>query len=175
LVERGRVDDAITLLECVLEAAPDHAMSHNALGFCRQRRGEARKAIAHFREAARLDPKRSEPLNNLAWILAASKDPEVRDVEEAIALAERAVALADEGSRLECLGTLTKACGEAGRWDKAEEAARQALEIARARGNARLAGQIQARLEECRRKSPPKDPSPAAETPSPPGALWRGR
>ena len=63
-------------------------------------------------------------LNNLAWILAASADPQVRNGPEAVLLAERACKLTDYKKPL-LVGTLAAAYAEAGRFPEAVATARK--------------------------------------------------
>ena len=51
--------------------------------------GDARSAIETYKETLRRFPKIIEAAENLAWILAADKDPSIRKPKEAKALAER--------------------------------------------------------------------------------------
>lgn len=47
------------------------------------------EAVAHYREALRVQPNALEALNNLAWILAAHPDSRYRNGTEAVELATR--------------------------------------------------------------------------------------
>jgi len=55
--------------------------------------GDYRKAKEVYEKILELDPDRPVSLNNLAWLLATSDDPELRDTKRALALAKRAVSL----------------------------------------------------------------------------------
>jgi Flp pilus assembly protein TadD len=77
-------------------------------------------------------------LNNLAWILAANPLPENRDGAAAVALAGRARDL-DHSQHPGIIGTLAAAYAEAGRFDEAVAAARQAHDLAAAQGDTTLA------------------------------------
>ena len=73
--------------------------------------GRTREAVAQYREALRLNPNLAGALNNLAWVLAASPDDELRNGAEAVRLAERACELTHYGEPL-FLGTLAAAYAE---------------------------------------------------------------
>jgi uncharacterized protein HemY len=76
-------------------------------------------------------------VNNLAWLLATHPDPRHRDPREALALAERAVALAPDDPAV--LDTLGAALAASGRFAAAEGAAQRAAERAREAGRLALA------------------------------------
>ena len=99
-----------------------------------------------FSCSARLAPRWSDPLNNLAWVLATAPEGELRDGVEAVKLAVRAVELAGTNN-VGVLDTLGAAYAEAGRFADAIEAARQARTVALVQGREGLAEQIRRRLE----------------------------
>jgi tetratricopeptide (TPR) repeat protein len=83
-----------------------------------KRSGRYRDAIVAYQEAHCLDPVFLWPMNNLAWLLATSKEPAVRDGKEALKFAQ----VLCMQSRLNCwafLGTLAAACAESGEFSKA--------------------------------------------------------
>jgi len=81
--------------------------------------------------------------SNLAWLLATSSDPSLRNGSEAVLLAERADS---ESSRSEnhpiVLRILAAAYAESGRFDEAKQTAQQALQAAEIQGNATLANAL---------------------------------
>src|SRR5262249_4201277 len=88
---------------------------------------EYRLAIKAFEEAVRLAPDDAQFLNNLAWYLATSDDPTVRDPARAVELARRAVTLEqDHWSKWDTLGV---ACYRAGSWSEAVSALEKRLAI----------------------------------------------
>jgi hypothetical protein len=87
-----------------------------------------------------------EAINNLAWLLAASSDPSVRNGPEAVKLAERACRLT-QGRAIVPLGTLAAAYAEAGRFKDAVAAGQKSLELAKAAGDARLVAMNQQLLQ----------------------------
>jgi eukaryotic-like serine/threonine-protein kinase len=89
------------------------------------------------------------PLEVLAWLMATSNDPDLRDGLSAIAFAERAVAMTNR-KRASALATLAAAYAEAGQFDKAVTTQQEALALAR----------TEARMERLRlyqSKSPARD------------------
>ena len=84
--------------------------------------GKIAEAIQHYRQALAVDSNNPVVLNNLAWILATANKPELRDGEEAVRLATKAVKLTDF-SRPIFIGTLAAAYAEAGQFSQACEMA----------------------------------------------------
>jgi len=112
------------------------------------RQGNIQEAVKNYR-AAKSVPQGVEDflvLNNLAWILAASPLPEYRDGSKAVELATRARDL-DHSRHPLVIGTLAAAYAEAGRFDEAVAAARQAHDLALAQGDQTVAARNLALLE----------------------------
>jgi hypothetical protein len=98
----------------------------------------------------RISPDQARILNNLAWLLATDGDPELRDGTEAVRLAEQARALEGRDSP-SLLDTLAAAYAAADRFPDAVETGRLAAQAARNGGDARLADEIEIRVD-CYRK-----------------------
>ena len=101
--------------------------------------------IAAWIEELRRNPDDTQALNNLAWALATSADPRLRNAAEAVRTAERALQLTG-GHNPAVLDTLGAAYAEAGRFDKALESARKGLKMARATGQTPLADALALRI-----------------------------
>ena len=99
-----------------------------------------RQHIAQYRAALQLQPDLADALNNLAWLLAASPDPNLRNGDEAVELASRACALTHTNEAIK-IGTLANACAEAGRFEEAVAWAQRAGEVALAHGQTNVAEQ----------------------------------
>ncbi len=132
LAAAGRLDDAIAGYRAVLEADPaagDAVAIAARVNLARllAGRGDLDAAIGHWSAALELDPDRVSALNNLAYALATHPDPGRRDPERAVALAERAAALAPSDPRP--LATLAAAYRAAGRDADAEAALARASEL----------------------------------------------
>jgi tetratricopeptide (TPR) repeat protein len=127
---QGRVEEGLGLMRQATALAPDGPDSHvlfasALLAFP----GHDAEAAEHLRLALRRAPVSVEALNGLAWLLATSPDPAVRQAGEAMQLAERAVQ-ASGGRDPGVLDTQAAAQAGAGRMDTAIATARRALELA---------------------------------------------
>jgi tetratricopeptide (TPR) repeat protein len=143
LLRKGRTDEAIAHYKKVLELRPDSADAYANLGSAFLAKGRVRDAIAAYRNALRISPENVPAQSNLAWLLATSSDPSLRNGSEAVLLAERADS---ESSRSEnhpiVLRILAAAYAESGRFDEAKQTAQQALQAAEIQGNATLANAL---------------------------------
>src|SRR5206468_2705273 len=92
------------------------------------RGGSTREAASHLREAIRLSPDWPQPLNALAWLLATSPDPAVRDGERALRLAARAVELTASRNP-QVLDTQAAAQAASGRFAAAVATERDAIQL----------------------------------------------
>jgi len=121
-------DKALTsLLNRKLAEAPENADIYKAMAQVYHQRENLAKAVWAYENILRLDPDDGMALNNLAWILATSDDPELRDDKRAISLAARAVEI--EGSPT-FLDTLAEAYYVNGLYDQALTTIRKALDKA---------------------------------------------
>ncbi|MHC4547564.1 MAG: serine/threonine-protein kinase [Planctomycetota bacterium] len=89
--------------------------------------GRPRDAAREYRNALEVKPDNVEWLNEFAWYLVTCPDPAVRNAREAVALAERAVGLADEEPAY--WNTLGVALCGAGKWKEAIPALKKSIEL----------------------------------------------
>ncbi|PYK32040.1 MAG: hypothetical protein DME58_06565, partial [Verrucomicrobia bacterium] len=86
-------------------------------------------------------------LSNLAWLLATSADPSLRNGSEAVRLAERADSASSRSeTHPTILRILAAAYAEAGQFAAAKETARNGLQAANMQGNTALADALQSDL-----------------------------
>lgn len=129
LARKGQTTEAIAEYEKALAIPPEDADSHLGLAAILQHTGRDDEAISHYRRALALAPRSVAALNGLAWILATTADPKVRNVPEAVTLAEKANQLSD-GNTPSVLRTLAASYAEAGRFSEALATAERALRSA---------------------------------------------
>ena len=136
LLRKGRIDEAIVHYEKVLELLPDNANARVNLGSAFLAKDRLVDAITEYKEALRLAPENVAAQSNLAWLLATSPDPSLRNGPEAVVLAEQARRSSD-GKPL-ILRILAAAYAEADRFSEATDTAREALRAADDQGNSVL-------------------------------------
>src|SRR5262249_43471201 len=136
LLRKGRIDEAIVHYEKAVELLPENANAHVNLGSAFLAKDRVVDAITEYKEALRLAPDNVAAQSNLAWLLATSSDPSLRNGPEAVVLAEQALRASD-GKPL-ILRILAAAYAEADRFSEATDTAREALRAADDHGNSVL-------------------------------------
>jgi hypothetical protein len=100
--------------------------------------GKIEEAIRQYRNALSMDSNNPVALNNLAWILATTDKPKLRNVEEAVQFATRAVKQTDYRQPL-FMETLAAAYAQAGQFPRACEMAQAAGILAWVTGQKEIA------------------------------------
>ena len=144
LARRGRIDEGRREIERALADGARPGQAHAALGIAADLEKSTARAIEEYREALRFDPQHFEAVNNLAWLLATSKDPGLRDPAGALKLAEsmRTIRPPDALS----LDTLAAAYAAMGRFDDAVRTQELALRALGASGDGAAEAEYHARL-----------------------------
>ena len=145
LLQKGRLDEAITHFQKLAQLRPDDADAHNSLGYALIQKGRVEEAIAQFQKALEIKPADPTLQNNLAWLLATSPQASLRNGARAVELARQANGLTG-GENPVILQALAAALAETGRFSEAVEAAQHALRLAEAETNTPLAGKLQLEL-----------------------------
>jgi len=130
-------------LRRAVEIRPHFESAEEALGSAYEDLGKDAEALEHWRRAHSIDPSRLSATLGLAWLLATAPDASVRKGAEAVQLAERAKDSAPENA--DALDTLAAAYAEDGQFTRAAATAADALQLAQAQGNERLAAELRAR------------------------------
>jgi len=124
----------------------DYARVHHNLGRMLVTAGDLNGALENFRDAARLKPNWPTPLNDAAEILATHPDPKVKDVAQAIRLAEHAAQLTGHQD-VAVLETLARVYAVAGQFERAVGTIEAAMALALAAQADDLAEDLRKRLE----------------------------
>jgi len=159
LLQRGRLDESVAHLRKALEIHPDYAQAHYNLGNALLQKGQVDEAIIQFQKLLAIQPESEEARRNLAgiaWRLATSPSPSLRNGTKAIELAQQADQLAG-GNNPMMAAILAAAYGEAGQFHEAVAAARRALQTATRQNNAAMIAAIQAQLNCYEAGSPFRD------------------
>jgi arylsulfatase A-like enzyme/Flp pilus assembly protein TadD len=165
-VRAGRYADARPYVEQALRVQPDSAPLHAALAMVFAGLGQPEVAVRLNRRALELEPGMADAANNLAWLLATSPNPRVREPDEAIRLAELAVGVSDppDPGRLD---TLAAALASAGRFDEAARTAAEAVRLAEERGQAGLAAALREHEQLFRARQPYREDGGQDGAPAP--------
>jgi Flp pilus assembly protein TadD len=118
--------------------------------------GRTREAVLHLNEVLRIKPDSIGIMNNLAWLLATSRETSVRDGARAVSLAEQACQLTHY-RQTTLVGTLAAAYAEAGRFDDAISTAQKACALASESGQQELLKRNQELLELYRAHQPDRE------------------
>jgi tetratricopeptide (TPR) repeat protein len=145
LTFQGKLDEAAAHLTEAMRLDPNSAEAHYYFGKTLVQRGKINEAITHFEESLRLKPDWVEPMNDLAWFLAASKETTIHNPDKAIRLARRACELTNY-KKPELLDTLAVAYAATGAFDRAVETAKKALELCQSSEQETLKAKIENRL-----------------------------
>ncbi len=144
LYNEGKRTEAGRLYAEIVQQHPGRADVHQAFADFLSLEGRNRDAVEQYSDAVKTNPDFVAALNNLAWMLATDRDPQIRDGRRAIELAERACQLT-EWKLPVLIGTLAAAYAEAGRFkdaimmgEKARDKARQQNQEGVAQRNERL-------------------------------------
>jgi len=145
LFSHGRAAEAAKAYRQGLRHQPENLQARYNLAGSLQVTGRSAEAAGEFQRVLDREPEHAGALNNLAWILATAEDPELRDPERSVTLAERA---ADATGREapEILDTLATTYLSAGRRADAVATLEEALGLAREAGRERLVAAFEARL-----------------------------
>ena len=145
LSRRGDAQGAILEWRSALQLDPKDAEAHARLGDALDAQGRTAEALAHWREALELRPNDASTLRRAAWVMATSPNAAIRNGDEALAMAIRAMELSG-GKDWRMLDTLAAAYAEKGRFAEAALTARRALELAAQAAPPALADDIRMRV-----------------------------
>ncbi len=160
LAQMGRWFEAEKAFSLALVWAPTNAEWWSNAGICKERLGNRRGAVVAYENALGQNGNYWSAGNNLAWILATALEPDLRDGERAVVLAERVVAA---GASASTLDTLAAALAEDGRFDDAVAVADRALAMLGS-SSGDLAAEILGRRELYLRERPFRDPAAIMQT-----------
>jgi len=145
LSRRGDAEGAIREWRSALELDPKCAEAHASLGDALSVQGRTAEALEHWRDAIQLQPNDAPTLRRAAWVLATSPDAAIRNGDQALAFAVRAVEISG-GKDARMLDTLAAAYAEKGQFADAALTARRALERAAQENQPALEDDIRMRI-----------------------------
>jgi tetratricopeptide (TPR) repeat protein len=141
----GRIDAAVAKYHAVLKVDRNASIANDRLAWIALGQGKEHDALVYWRHALINDPTNVSIGTQAAWLLAASPDAKVRNGPSAVALALKLVELTDSKSAA-AYDVLAAAQAEKGDFTAAVQTAQQAMEMAAAGNDDKLAAEIRARL-----------------------------
>ena len=142
----GRDDEALTHFQRAVALRPDNVEARANLAQFLSNRGQAAAAAEQFRAVLAQRGDHTQALAGLAWIQATSTDPRLRNPNEAVQRAERAVDLTTRRDVV-ALDALAAAYAAAGRYEDAARTARLGFQVAIRTGQPIVAAQFQQRID----------------------------
>lgn len=121
-------DEAIEHWQKMLDLLPDNIDARINLGLLYAKQSRMRDALDQWQLALKYDDTNAAAANNVAWVLATSPDPALRDGKRAVEVAQTAVRSTGGKSPLQ-LQTLAASFAEAGRFDDAVATAERARRL----------------------------------------------
>lgn len=142
----GNIEQAVLQWKMIIRIDPDHFMALKNLGTTLYKSANIAEAVKYWERAVKTRPGAANLLNSLAWIMATSKDPALRNPPRAVELSQQACDII-EFKKPAYLDTLAVAYGADKQFSKAIETAQKAIQIARESGDNELAERIEGRLQ----------------------------
>lgn len=124
-----KTEEALKDYSEAIKLSPNFALAYRNRGVLLAELERSEEALADLEKAVELDPTSYESHNDLAWLLATSKDEKFRNGEKAVTHAQTACQLSAYQSAV-CLDTLAAAFAEAGQYDLALENVAKAIKLA---------------------------------------------
>jgi tetratricopeptide (TPR) repeat protein len=158
LLQKGRVAEALIHYRKLLELQPDNMEVHNIVGTVLVQQGRVAEGVDEWQKVLTVEPDNGNATSNLAWVLATSPDPSLRNGPKALQLAEQALRIS--GGRIPILfRTLAAAYAENGRFSEAIQTAQRGIELAISQGNSGLVAELQGAIALYQEQQPLRDPS----------------
>jgi Flp pilus assembly protein TadD len=146
LLKQENFDEAIRCFSAVLLIEDMNLPEvYGDMGLAYAYLGKDNLAITNMTKSIELDPNSTKSLNNLAWVLATTKDTKLRNPTDAVKYAQRVCELSDPNQPT-VWDTLAAAYAAAGNFPEAVKTAEKAIKLAEAADEKNLAKEIQERL-----------------------------
>jgi tetratricopeptide (TPR) repeat protein len=146
LLQKQELEEAILCYRQAIKINPRSADVFNSLGVALVQTGETTEAMESWQKALEINPGHVAAQKNLAWLLATTPDPFVRDGKKAVALAAQA-SQSSGGGNPAVLRILAAAYAEEGSFELAAATARRALELAAGQKQDALAATLQKEIK----------------------------
>jgi len=157
LAHDGKTAESRRHYEEAMRHDPADAEAHFELANLLLETAHMAEAADEYREALRLRADHYAAANNLAWILATSRDAALRDGTRAVELAEL-ICQSTKQEDPNWLNTLAAAYAEAGRWEDAVATTRRAIDLFKGRNQTTAVDKATRRLALYESRQPYREP-----------------
>jgi tetratricopeptide (TPR) repeat protein len=147
---------AIVCYRQAIKISPRSADAYANLGLAFFKKAEIKEALDSWQQALEINPDQASVQNDLAWLLATTPDPSLRNGAKAVALAAQANQ-SSGGSNPMILHTLAAAYAEEGSYTLAAATARRALELATGPKDDALAATLRREIQLYERGAPVRE------------------
>ena len=147
---------AIVCYRQAIKISPRSADAYANLGLAFFKKAEIKEALDSWQQALEINPDQVSVQNDLAWLLATTPDPSLRNGAKAVALAAQANQ-SSGGSNPMILHTLAAAYAEEGSYTLAAATARRALELATGPKDDALAATLRREIQLYERGAPVRE------------------
>lgn len=124
----GKYPECAEEMKRTVAIEPKFDSAYSMLGDVQLSLHQPREALEAFGRELALTPNSPRPLTRIAWILATSSDPAIRDGARAVKNAEQAATLT-QGGDVSALDALAAAYAEVGRYEDAAQVVRRAINL----------------------------------------------
>jgi len=136
IFQKGSPDLALPHYKRAVQLDPSIPEAHNMIGTLELMRGNQEFALSEFQKAREIRPQNITYANNVAWILATSPNPSLRDAKSALMLAQKNSTIS--GGQPATLRTLAAAQAAVKNYSDALVTASRAMELAKSQENSEL-------------------------------------
>ena len=155
LLAQGNLSEALVHFRRAVDLMPGSVEMRHNLASVLQAQGKFDEATTQYRKVLQLNPDYLLSLNALARILITNPNPELRNADQAVQLAERAAKLT-RYQNSGVLEILAAAYAAAGQFDNAVTTIQQAITLTSTANNAELSERRRRQLELYKQKKPPQ-------------------
>lgn len=154
LARVGRPQEAIQHYVNVVGIQPNFVEAYGNLALLLAQQGDLANAEKYYRQALALSPEWAEILMDYARLLVATDDPSLRNVPQALEMANRACRLTN--GQPNALETLALVQAEAGQFEQAQASARGAMEAAARAGDMASVKRLDELIQMCKAGTTPR-------------------
>jgi len=142
LFEEGREKEGVAQWQTAIKLYPGNGLAWFDLGVASLHTGQVAVAVTDYEQALQFEPYLAGACNDLAWVLATSPIPSLRNGPKALELARRACQSADGRNLPKTLGTLAAADASVGNFTEAVATLNYALQMAAAQNELEITNHL---------------------------------